>query len=180
MITRLDIEQGSEEWHEGRKDKVTGSHAVEMLVHGVDDAKERNNASDKFRGNYYTNRGHVLEKRAIDLYEKITKREVTLSGTVVNSKYPNAQCSPDGEDEEIDALLEVKCLSEKKHLENIKYPDVKYVGQANYNAVICGRSKALLVFLCPTLAHTDPKNSFVVKNVTNKKAMANIKRRLAK
>lgn len=176
MRKTLKIKQGTDEWLESRKDKITGSQALRMLKFGIKEAKKANN--EEFGGNWHTRRGHALEPKALDLYEKITGHETMRGHVVSNTLYPDAQCSPDGEDDEADTLLEVKCLTEKRHLKNIETPDAQYIAQANFNSVICDRKKALLIFLCPPLADSDPKKAFVMIDVTDSAIKSNIRRRL--
>ncbi len=173
----LDIKQNTPEWLKAREGKATGSNAIVLLTDGIEAAIAKNSGNNFSNGNYWTARGHILEDEAIELYESINDTKVLRVGTVVNTTYERAQCSPDGEDENIDAILEVKSLMPKNHLREIENPSAKYVAQVNFNAVICIRKKALLIYYCP-----DPEvpllKKLVVLDVTNKRIQANIKSKL--
>ena len=69
-IKILEVEQNTEEWLELRKNKVTGSIADNLLTRGLDEALKENYR--EFRGNFYTQRGHILEDEAIEVYEAIS------------------------------------------------------------------------------------------------------------
>jgi hypothetical protein len=172
----INIKQNTPEWLEARKGKVTGSNAITLLTDGIDESIKKN-ASNSFSSNFWTERGHILEDEAIELYEAIYNVTVLRAGLVVNSRFHRAQCSPDGEDETNNALLEVKCLMAKNHNNEVKSPSAKYVAQANFNALICERKKALLVYYCPddSLA---PELQFMVIDVTSKAIQNNIKKKL--
>lgn len=176
MRQELNIKQNTPEWLESRLKYATGSNAFILLTDGVKAAIAKNN-SNGFAGNFWTARGHVLEEECVELYGAIYDTKLLRIGVVRNTRYRNAQCSPDAEDTKIDALIEIKCLATKNHLIEIENPSAKYIAQANFNALICSRKKALLVFYCPD-ENIKPEKQFVVVDVTNKKIQSNIKRRL--
>lgn len=149
-IKILEVEQNTEEWLELRKNKVTGSIADNLLTRGLDEALKENYR--EFRGNFYTQRGHILEDEAIEVYEAIHDCTVARVGFVVNDKWPNAGCSPDGIDG--DYLLEVKCFGEKKHLDLKKHSDIpfKVMAQLQFNMMISGKKRARLVLYNPDIA----------------------------
>lgn len=70
MITTHQVQQGSDEWKEARVGKYTGSNAYKLLSSfgATEYAKAIN---DSFTGNFHTERGHILEEEAVDLYETI-------------------------------------------------------------------------------------------------------------
>lgn len=152
-IQILEITQNTDEWLKAREDKVTGSIADSLLTRGLDQALKENYKT--FNGNYYTQRGHILEDEAIEVYEAIHEVTVSRVGFVINDKYPNAGCSPDGLDE--DWLIEVKCFGEKKHLSIRKKKDIpfKIMAQLQFNMMISGKKKARLVMYNPDVADDD-------------------------
>lgn len=176
-IQILEIEQNTEEWLKAREGKVTGSNAGQLLTIGLDEALKCNYA--RFRGNYYTQRGHILEIEALEVYAAVHGAE-TLSrpGMVVNDKYPNASCSPDGIDGEY--LLEVKALSEIKHLDivNSKVVPFKIMSQIQFNMMICELKRARLIMYNPDIE--DPKKAYCeIEIKAQPKIWSNFKVKLA-
>lgn len=149
-VTILEVQQNTEEWNRAHDDRVSGSSADILLTRGLDEALKQDFGN--FRGNFYTQRGHILEGEAIEVYEAIYKCVVKLVGFVLNTKYPNAGCSPDGIDDIW--LLEVKCFGIKKHLAIRKQGDIpfKIMAQLQFNMMITGLKKARLVLYNPDLA----------------------------
>lgn len=154
VITYYDVEQGSDQWLADREGNYTGSNAYKLL--GGIGVLEYAKAEDSgFSGNFHTKRGHLLEPKAIALYEKVKGIEVQRTGYIKNSLYPGCLYSPDGFTD--DTLVEVKCFSKKKHLEiwNAKTwldIDVKITAQIHYGMLITGRKIANLVIYNPNFA----------------------------
>lgn len=154
MITiHDDIEQGSDAWHEARKDKFTGSNAYKLLSSfgAGDHAKS---VTSDFKGNFHTKRGHLLESEAIELYEQISGQTVQTCGFVTNDAYPNALYSPDGLTDS--HVIEVKCFSEAPHLAIYKAEDwmsvpVKILAQIYFGMMICEKQAARLIIYNPRL-----------------------------
>lgn len=113
MIQKYDVEQGSEEWHGLRRGKITGTSAVKLLKYRSRKHVSSNDESS-FKGNFATKRGQLLEKQAIEIYEKIKRNAVDHCGLVTNSLYPNCSYSPDGYIPDV-RLIEVKCFFEDNH-----------------------------------------------------------------
>lgn len=175
MISFLDIEQNTEEWYKAREDRVTGSNGDIMLSRGRTAAIKSNR--ERFKGNYYTARGHRLEPIAISVYEKIFDTKVNRVGFVVNDKYENAGCSPDGIDG--DWLIEVKCFGSKRHLEIQKPKDIpfKIMAQLQFNMMICELKKSRLVMFNPDIE--DNKLAFcVIEVAADDTIQANLARKL--
>lgn len=173
-IKILEIQQNSEEWLIAREGKVTGSIADNLLSHGLDHALRQN--YNRFNGNYFTRRGHILEEEAIEVYEAIHGVTVSRPGMVINDKYPNAACSPDGLEGEF--LIEVKCFALKKHTRIFTEKDVraemKIMSQLQFNMMITELKKAKLVMYNPDC--DNPKDCYREIIV---KANATIQRHLA-
>jgi len=149
-ITILEVVQNTEEWNRLHDDLATGSNADILLTRGLDEVLKQDFGG--FRGNYFTQRGHILEAEALEIYEAIHKVVLPQVGFVLNSKYPNGGCSPDGLDGEW--LLEVKSFGEKKHLSIRTVKDIpfKIMAQLQFNMMISGLKKARLILYNPDVA----------------------------
>lgn len=160
-IQILEIEQNTEEWHRARENRATGSIADILLTKGLDEALKQN--FKQFRGNYYTQRGHILEDEAIELYNEIYGTIAERPGFVINDDFPNAGCSPDGTDK--GWLLEVKAFNEKRHLSITKISEIPYkiMAQIQFNMMISGLVKARLIMYNPDVE--DPTQAFCVIEV---------------
>ena len=170
-----DIEQGSDLWHELRKNKITGSQAIKLL----NSKNPRTFTFPKdygFKGNAYTRRGHRLEPEAIELYETINDVKIQHTGFVTNDKYPGAGYSPDGYMD--DRTIEVKSFMPKHHLAAIKRPDVDTLAQCHFGQVIMEKEQTDLIYYCP-MPEVDVQDQLVVKNIPkNEKIQSNIINRL--
>ena len=116
-----EIIQGSEEWHEIKKGKMSASNASVIRVAGkglityckkvgssvVSMLEEQKINSDMQRGN-------ELEPYARMLYELQKNTKVVEVGFVENSKYKKTGCSPDGLVGE-DGGIEIKARNNEKH-----------------------------------------------------------------
>lgn len=164
MITRHNIEQGSDVWHAARKDKFTGSNAWKLLSNNGDMAYARNQESD-FTGNFHTERGHLLETEALEIYESITKSTVNHCGFVTNDLFTDCLYSPDGLTDT--HVIEVKCFAEKHHLEIwnadswLAIPK-KILAQIQFGMLITELPAARLVIYNPKL---DPKKAFRIIDI---------------
>ena len=169
MIVLHDCTQGSEEWHSLREGLYTGSNAEKFLKHGkIDYALNHLNS---FRGNRWTERGHLLEDEAIDLYEQIRQISVLRPGFITNDKYPDFGYSPDAIDS---ALIEVKCFDEPSHLELIrakKIDDIplKVLAQVYFGLTITELPLAYLIPYHPKIK--DPKERFKIIEIPPKRAV---------
>lgn len=193
MITFHDVEQGTEKWLELRADKYTGSNADKLLKFAssykiVNGIKSRYSVAEitGFQGNFWTKRGHLLEDEAISLYERIKKEEVRRYGFVTNDKYLDCGYSPDGYRE--DRTIEVKCFSEKLHMQlfNGDIP-MKVLAQIHFGLLICEKKQCDLVIYNPRFAkkiidgepnvNYDPKKAIKIITIkTQPKIAANFKR----
>lgn len=176
MIEIHNVEQGTDEWHELRAGKYTGSNADKLLKFGAIDYSLTD--TGKFRGNFWTKRGHILEEEAIELYEAIRKVEVDRPGFVTNSAYPGAGYSPDGLLP--DKLIEVKCFDTDKHFDLLlgNIP-LKVLAQIHFGLLICEKPAAHLLAYNPTVE--DPKLALkIIEIKANRNVQANLKRILSK
>lgn len=154
MATRIvQVKQNSPEWLELRRSHVTGSNADILLTRGLDAALRAN--ANNFNGNYFTQRGHILEDEAIEIYEAIHDCKVERPGFIINDNWPSAGCSPDGLDDIY--LIEVKAFAEKKHLEIVDEDSIpfKIMAQLQWNMMICELDIARLVLYNPDVDDDD-------------------------
>lgn len=123
-MKKHNIEQGTDEWHQLRKGKVTGTYLksimgtpkarqeaiyemiAERLTIGIESETTWENAMD---------RGLRLEDDAITLFEFETGKQVERTGFCEDDTNPLIANSPDGLIGENEAV-EVKCLEGKKHV----------------------------------------------------------------
>lgn len=158
MVEILTMKQNTPEWHAVRKGKATGSNAGILLTKGLEEAINKN-GNKTWGGNFYTQRGHILEDEAIELYEQIYETEVARPGAVINTLYKNALCSPDGVCG--DDLLEVKAFNAKKHLgmidDYIKSSVVNFdiLAQIQFNMLITDLKRARLILYNPEVDDDD-------------------------
>lgn len=200
MITIHDIEQGTPEWLKMREELYTGSNAHKLLEHAnkvrIVDGKVSPYAIAEitgFKGNFYTDRGHMLEEEAIELYEQITGKNVDRPGFVTNSKWPGSGYSPDGT--VTDRTIEVKSFNVEKHKKLIAGElDIKILAQVHFGQLICGKKLTDFVAYNPVFAKKefivngfpvpnpdyDPKSALVIITIKhNPKIAANFKRILS-
>ena len=146
------IEQGTPEWHELRRGKVTASRVADIL------AKTKTGASAS-RQNYlielalqrttktiqpsYTNDamawGTATEPQARVAYEVKTGNFVDQVPFIDHPTIKGFGCSPDGLVDK-DGLLEIKCPNSATHWEYFKYnrPPQKYVIQMQAQMAVTG------------------------------------------
>lgn len=174
MITIHQVEQGSEEWHELRAGKYTGSNAHKLLKYGA--RAYSLTEPGTFGGNFWTKRGHLLEGEAIELFERITKLEVLRPGFVTNSRFPTCGYSPDGL---LPAeVLEVKCFDEARHLKLLGGDiPLEIMAQIHFGMLVCERRAGRLIAYNPKL---DPKQALgIIKIKRNPAVISNFRRILA-
>lgn len=118
-IIHKDIIQGTEEWHELRRGKLTASHATAIankksgLNTYIEDIIESLICEREHFENEHTRRGNELEPIARIKYEFETGSRVEEVGFVQYCEFSGF--SPDGLIGE-DGGLEIKCRNNKKHL----------------------------------------------------------------
>lgn len=179
MVHLHDCEQGSRKWDLLRENRYTGSNADKLLKYGaIDYALNRSNT---FKGNFHTERGHLLENEAIELFEKIKGISVLKTGFVTNDLYPNCGYSPDFLLPNI--LGEVKCFSEPNHMQLInakRIEDIpfKILAQIYFGMFICELPLAYLIPYNPKIKEV--KNRFKIIEIKRKKAIDNNFKRILK
>jgi hypothetical protein len=174
-ITVVEVSQGSDQWHDIRKNKITGSIADKLLSWHKGDAMKMND--NNAANNFYTKRGKILEVEALELYEQIHDCTIERPGFITNSAYPDCGCSPDA----IDGLclLEVKCFKENNHdaIHKLKEIPFKIMSQIQFNMMICNLPIARLIMYNPDV--DDVKEAYREIGVPRMpKVIANLKRRL--
>lgn len=96
------VEQGTQEWLDLRKGKVTCSNALTLLTRGKNFCLEANElAATRItpNGNGYAERGHVIENEARGALNCLLAPlglKLETCTFITNDKYPNAGYSPDG------------------------------------------------------------------------------------
>lgn len=123
-MKKHNIEQGTPEWHQLRKGKITGTQLkdimgtpkkredaiyeiiAERLTIGVEDSENYENAMD---------RGIRLEPDAISAFELETGKIVEVTGFCEDDTNPMIANSPDGLIGETEAV-EAKCMGGKNHV----------------------------------------------------------------
>lgn len=108
-MRKLDVEQGTEEWFEARKGKITATRAAgllkrttrgwaasrEQMIKKI--AMERLDAERRASATSRTmERGHDLEPDAIANYEMERGVDVERVGLILHATYDQFACSPDG------------------------------------------------------------------------------------
>jgi putative phage-type endonuclease len=142
------IEQGTGEWFEIRKAKMTGSHAQAIGNNGrgldtyiYDLMAESYSSGEKDNySNKDIERGLELEEFARDMYELETEQTVEQVGFVEMNEF--AGVSPDGLVGE-DGGIEIKCLNDTKHFKMIlngeKEIESKYIWQIQMCLLVTDR-----------------------------------------
>jgi len=141
------FDQGTEEWFEIRKWKLTASHATAIgnIGKGLDTyckkvVMESLSSNKEHWSNKDTQRGNELEPIARSVYELETGLTVNEVGFIEWSKFVG--CSPDGLIDE-DGGLEIKSPDDKTFFEYLldgeKAIDSGYIWQVQMNLLITGR-----------------------------------------
>lgn len=97
-----DVVQGTQEWLELRENKVTCSNALMLMNKGKNACMEANRlASIRItpNGNFYAERGHVIEHDLKQAYNDELKDDGLVleeCGFIMNEDFPDAGYSPDG------------------------------------------------------------------------------------
>lgn len=123
----IDITQGSDEWLDYRKGRISGTMLGELYSKrgtrkiGFYDLIAQRLSLEPDDENRM-DRGLRLEEEAIEKFTEITKKKVERVGICVHDKYPNIINSPDGlikNGDEYTEAIEIKCLSPARHLQAV-------------------------------------------------------------
>lgn len=96
------VEQGTQEWLDMRKGRVTCSNALTLLTRGKNFCLEANNlAANRItpNGNGYAERGHVIESETREELNSFLQKfslKLETCTFITNDDYPDAGYSPDG------------------------------------------------------------------------------------
>lgn len=162
-----EIEQGSEQWHELRRGRMTASHSQAIAANG---AGLKTYITDLMCKYYSLNpeegfqsrsmqRGIELEPQARFAYECNTGNEVKEVGFVIRDQYVGV--SPDGLVGD-DGLTEIKCLESKayfKYLITGKI-DTGYHWQCQMQLLVCERD-----WVDYTVYNPNFKKSLIIKRI---------------
>jgi hypothetical protein len=168
MIRYYNFEQRSEKWYAYRKDKWTGSVALDLLS-GKTTPPEYVPFDNK-----YMQRGRILEPLAAEAYEHKTGNKMAHFGFVTNSKYPHAGYSPDGI--EPDTVDEIKCMNVEKHMAigtgKMPMPS-DYIAQTHFGLVITELHKIRFILYnpdaeIPLFIIDFPPQQIIIDNIISK------------
>ena len=162
VISVKDIPQGSQEWLTLRANFISGTDAYDLLKgKSIPEllARKRNNS---FAGNYYTERGHIYENEAKEIYSELVAPLKNV-GFIINDKYKYTGVSPDGVAE--DHLVEVKSFLEARHLRTYKDEvlDPYINAQIQYQLFVAEMPCCNLLLYNPDLK--DLSKSFLIRKV---------------
>lgn len=125
----INISQGSSEWLELRRGKITGTRAHTVLVNGkglntlIDELviEMLSVSSTEPYKSHSMQRGNDLEPLAREAFSiaELDYREVIEVGCVIHPKIKDFMISPDGLFSEY-GLLEIKCFESKNYFEHLK------------------------------------------------------------
>ena len=151
-----EILQGTPEWFEIRRGKVTASHAQAIGNNGkglesyiLDVMAEYFSSTDKEQiSNNHTERGIELEPTARTMYELENDCEVEQIGFCELNEYVG--CSPDGLIGK-DGMIEIKCPDDAKYFDILMNEkiDSAYDWQCQMNMLVLGRKYCDLIFYNP-------------------------------
>lgn len=123
----LNMEQGSEEWHDYRKGKISGTMLSDLYskrgnrkigFYQIIADRLALDPDDENR----MDRGLRLEEEATELFEKKYNKKVEQVGIAVHDKYPEIINSPDGlikNGSKYTEAIEIKCLSPARHIQAV-------------------------------------------------------------
>lgn len=145
----IDVEQRTDEWHDLRRGKITGSKLKDIVPLRGNGRKigfyellaDRLATTDGYESETPMDRGVLLEDEAIKEFEKETKKKVEKVGLCVKDDNENIALSPDGlikKGKKYVEAVEVKCLSSARHLEahfEQKIPS-EYTAQSLQNFIV--------------------------------------------
>ena len=163
------IKQGSQEWFDIRKGKLSASHACEIGNNGkgLDTyitslmAEYYSSGEKEHFSNKHTDRGNELEEQARTIYELSNNFFVRQVGFVEYNEFVGA--SPDGLMET--KGLEIKCPDDigyfKILLNGAPEIDSKYLWQCQMNMLVCQRDEWDICFYNPNFEQS--MTTFTIK-----------------
>lgn len=162
VIPDKSIQQGSEDWLELRAQYISGTDAYDLLRGKPMQTILEEKRHSSFNGNYYTERGHIYEDEAKEIYSELIAPLENV-GFIINNKYKYVGCSPDGVAE--DHLVEVKAFIEDRHLQTYtnKRLDSHINAQIQYQLFVTEMPYCNLLLYNPDLK--DLSKSFLLRKV---------------
>ena len=161
----LDCEQGSEEWREARLGVVTASNASKIVtptgrmsssaaayMHDLLAEWFTGDPQDEWQGNYWTDRGNVMEAEAFAYFKVFAEVRAERVGFIYRDESRLIGCSPDGLVGET-AGLELKCPKAGTHLGWLAAGvcPSKYVPQVQFSMYVTGRRRWWFMSYYPSL-----------------------------
>jgi len=122
----LNLEQNTDAWLEARKGKITGSKLKDIVVKRGTGRKLgfyellADRLSVGADEEDVMERGHRLEKEALEAFSSVTGLSVEQVGLCISDENENIALSPDGlikVGKKYTGAVEVKCLSASRHLQ---------------------------------------------------------------
>lgn len=163
IIPEDEIKQGTPEWLDLRKKYLTGTDAIKLLrgvpPHIILQAKAKE--TNSFKGNYWTNRGHILEDESKDIYSQVYT-QIHNAGFITNDKSSIIGYSPDGLVNE-DGFVECKSFGEKHHLEVAKNLSQEIIAQTQWGFFVTERDWCDLLLYNPDIKDDDL--AYIVKRL---------------
>jgi len=157
-----DFQQGSDEWLEYRKGKISGTMLSDLYSKrgnrkiGFYELIAENIAIDPDDENRM-DRGLRLEDEAVEVFEMKTNKKVERVGVCVHDKYRDIINSPDGlikKGNKYPEAIEIKCLSSARHLQAVlenKVPNEYEAQMIQYFIVNEDLNKLYFVFYDPRI-----------------------------
>ena len=157
-----DLRQGSQEWLDLRKNKISATDAYDLLNGKSIDQILKEKQNSTFAGNGATERGHLLEEQARDIFKSLhPELSIKEAGAILNDDFPNALISPDGVINNGMALLEIKSFEKSHHEDIIKNLDPHFLAQIQMQMLISECQFVEGIFFNPE--EEDPKKAFVTQ-----------------
>jgi len=183
------MEQYSDEWWAIRNGKASASNAKKLVTstgaasksmaeYAVELANDMfaGKSTDSFAGNVHTERGTELEPEARSNYEMTNQVEIIETGIITDDLMRWA-ASPDGVVGD-DGLIEIKCLSPKRHTQALLYfkknnkAPTDYIAQIQMQMLLAEREWCDLCLYHPDLP------SITIRNYPDAKIVAGLRAQL--
>jgi len=158
----LNIEQGSDEWFDYRKGKISGTHLAALYskrgtrkIGFYETIAER--LAEEPDGENRMDRGLRLEDEAAQLFAEKYNKKPEIVGVCISDEHPSIINSPDRlikNDGKYTEAVEIKCLSPARHIQAVvenKVPDEYEAQKIQYFIVNPDLEKLYFVFYDPRI-----------------------------
>lgn len=173
------LQQGTDEWFDIRKGKMTASNAHTISVAGKGlDTYVRTIVADMFASqkeeSYKSKameRGNELEAQAKSIYELSNDIDIESVGFIEHSEFVG--CSPDGLIND-NGGIEIKCINNKDYFQLLldeELPDISHIWQVQMCLMITGRKWWDLVYYNPAFK----QSTFITRIVPEKDKFEKLK-----